>query len=63
MKATASEGSSTTYEVSGSDKLELEVKANANSWVRVRDEKGSSLKEGMMKKEKPFKEYYRSIAN
>lgn len=54
MKATASEGSSTTYEVSGSDKLELEVKANANSWVRVRDEKGSSLKEGMMKKGETF---------
>ena len=50
IKATASEGSSTTYEVSGSDKLELEVKASENSWVRVRDEKGSSLKEGMMKK-------------
>jgi len=54
IKATASEGSSTTYEVSGSDKLELEVKANANSWVRVRDEKGSSLKEGMMKKGETF---------
>lgn len=54
MKATASEGSSTTYEVSGSDKLELEVKANENSWVRVRDEKGSSLKEGMMKKGETF---------
>lgn len=54
MKATASEGSSTTYEVSGSDKLELEVKASANSWVRVRDEKGSSLKEGMMKKGETF---------
>ncbi|MCI4126154.1 DUF4115 domain-containing protein [Bacillus haynesii] len=54
IKATASEGSSTTYEVSGSDKLELEVKANENSWVRVRDEKGSSLKEGMMKKGETF---------
>ncbi|WP_319593070.1 helix-turn-helix domain-containing protein [Bacillus paralicheniformis] len=54
MKATSSEGSSTTYEVSGSDKLELEVKVSANSWVRVRDEKGSSLKEGMMKKGETF---------
>ncbi|MFB6497370.1 helix-turn-helix domain-containing protein [Bacillus haynesii] len=54
IKATASEGSSTTYELSGSDKLELEVKANENSWVRVRDEKGSSLKEGMMKKGETF---------
>ncbi|KJE31120.1 DUF4115 domain-containing protein [Bacillus licheniformis] len=54
IKATASEGSSTTYEVSGSDKLELEVKASENSWVRVRDEKGSSLKEGMMKKGETF---------
>ncbi|MCY7860577.1 DUF4115 domain-containing protein [Bacillus haynesii] len=54
IKATASEGSSTTYEVSGSDKLELEVKANENSWIRVRDEKGSSLKEGMMKKGETF---------
>ena len=54
IKATASEGSSTTYEVSGSDKLELEVKASENSWVRVRDKKGSSLKEGMMKKGETF---------
>ncbi|CAI8783985.1 Uncharacterized membrane protein YmfM [Bacillus licheniformis] len=54
IKATASEGSSTTYEVSGSDKLELEVKASENSWVIVRDEKGSSLKEGMMKKGETF---------
>ncbi|MFO6495495.1 MULTISPECIES: helix-turn-helix domain-containing protein [Bacillus] len=55
IKAAGSEGSSTTYEVSGADKLELEVKATADSWVRVRDAKGSSLKEGMMKKGETFK--------
>ncbi|MFT0800814.1 RodZ domain-containing protein [Bacillus swezeyi] len=54
IKAVSSEGTSTTYEVSGADKLELEVKASADSWVRVRDEKGSSLKEGMMKKGETF---------
>ncbi|MEC1260938.1 DUF4115 domain-containing protein [Bacillus swezeyi] len=54
IKAVSSEGTSTTYEISGADKLELEVKASADSWVRVRDEKGSSLKEGMMKKGETF---------
>ncbi|KMM52019.1 membrane protein [Bacillus glycinifermentans] len=54
IKAVNSQGSSTTYEVSGADKLELEVTTTADSWVRVRDAKGTSLKEGMMKKGDSF---------
>ncbi|MBU8786488.1 MULTISPECIES: helix-turn-helix domain-containing protein [Bacillus] len=54
IKAADSQGSSTTYEVSGADKLELEVTTTADSWVRVRDAKGTSLKEGMMKKGDSF---------
>ncbi|MDA1475473.1 helix-turn-helix domain-containing protein [Bacillus changyiensis] len=54
IKATDSKGSSTTYEVSGADKLELEMKATDKSWVRVQDGEGQSLKEGMMKKGETF---------
>ncbi|MDA7025792.1 DUF4115 domain-containing protein [Bacillus sp. CLL-7-23] len=54
IKATDSKGSSTTYEVSGADKLELEVKATEKVWIRVRDGEGQSLKEGMMKKGETF---------
>ncbi|NPC92643.1 helix-turn-helix domain-containing protein [Bacillus sp. WMMC1349] len=54
IKATDSKGSSTTYEVSGADKLELEMKATEKSWVRVQDGEGQSLKEGMMEKGETF---------
>ncbi|MCY9189651.1 RodZ family helix-turn-helix domain-containing protein [Bacillus sp. FSL K6-1005] len=55
MKATGTEGSVTTYEVSGADKIELELKASDSSWIRVRDENSSSLKEGTLKKEETYK--------
>ena len=54
IKTVSSQGSSTTYEVSGADKLELEVKTTGDSWVRVQDAKGNSLKEGTMKKGETF---------
>ncbi|WP_419900967.1 cell shape determination protein RodZ [Bacillus sp. S10C12M] len=55
IKAAGTEGSLTTYEVSGADKIELELKASDSSWVRVRDENSSSLKEGTLKKDETFK--------
>ncbi|WP_339192667.1 RodZ family helix-turn-helix domain-containing protein [Bacillus sp. FSL K6-1003] len=55
MKATGTEGSVTTYEVSGADKIELELKASDSSWIRVRDENSSSLKEGTLKKDETYK--------
>lgn len=57
VKATGTEGSVTTYEVSGADKIELELKASDNSWIRVRDENSSSLKEGTLKKTKRIKRH------
>ncbi|MCY7931261.1 cell shape determination protein RodZ, partial [Bacillus inaquosorum] len=55
IKAAGTEGSLTTYEVSGADKIELELKASDSSWVRVRDENSSSLKEGTLKKDETYK--------
>nr|WP_232460814.1 RodZ family helix-turn-helix domain-containing protein [Bacillus halotolerans] len=55
VKATGTEGSVTTYEVSGADKIELELKASDSSWIRVRDENSSSLKEGTLKKDETYK--------
>ncbi|PRS03756.1 cell shape determination protein RodZ [Bacillus halotolerans] len=55
VKETGTEGSVTTYEVSGADKIELELKASDNSWIRVRDENSSSLKEGTLKKDETYK--------
>ena len=55
VKATGTEGSVTTYELSGADKIELELKASDSSWIRVRDENSSSLKEGTLKKDETYK--------
>ncbi|OIS70436.1 hypothetical protein A4A36_10570 [Bacillus subtilis] len=55
IKAAGTEGSLTTYEVSGADKIELELKAADSSWIRVRDENSSSLKEGTLKKDETYK--------
>ncbi|MGV4320287.1 cell shape determination protein RodZ [Bacillus mojavensis] len=55
VKATGTEGSVTTYEVSGADKIVLELKASDSSWIRVRDENSSSLKEGTLKKDETYK--------
>ncbi|QIW79901.1 cell shape determination protein RodZ [Bacillus tequilensis] len=55
IKAAGTEGSLTTYEVSGTDKIELELKALDSSWIRVRDENSSSLKEGTLKKDETYK--------
>lgn len=55
IKAAGTEGSLTTYEVSGADKIELELKASDSSWIRVRDENSSSLKEGTLKKDETYK--------
>ncbi|WP_268482064.1 cell shape determination protein RodZ [Bacillus atrophaeus] len=55
IKATGTEGSATTYEVSGADKIELELAASDSAWIRVRDENSSSLKEGILKKGETYK--------
>ncbi|NTU26595.1 cell shape determination protein RodZ [Bacillus tequilensis] len=55
IKAAGTKGSLTTYEVSGTDKIELELKALDTSWIRVRDENSSSLKEGTLKKDETYK--------
>ncbi|WP_268531511.1 cell shape determination protein RodZ [Bacillus atrophaeus] len=55
IKATGTEGSETTYEVSGADKIELELAASDSAWIRVRDENSSSLKEGTLKKGETYK--------
>ncbi|WP_268506163.1 cell shape determination protein RodZ [Bacillus atrophaeus] len=55
IKATGTEGSATTYEVSGADKIELELAASDSAWIRVRDENSSSLKEGTLKKGETYK--------
>ncbi|WP_268477468.1 cell shape determination protein RodZ [Bacillus atrophaeus] len=55
IKATGTEGSATTYEVSGADKIELELDASDSAWIRVRDENSSSLKEGTLKKGETYK--------
>lgn len=55
IKATGTEGSATTYEVSGVDKIELELAASDSAWIRVRDENSSSLKEGTLKKGETYK--------
>ncbi|WP_268517924.1 cell shape determination protein RodZ [Bacillus atrophaeus] len=55
IKATGTEGSATTYEVSGADKIELELAASDSAWIRVRDENSSSLKEGTLKKDETYK--------
>nr|WP_276569960.1 RodZ family helix-turn-helix domain-containing protein [Bacillus atrophaeus] len=55
IKATGTEGPATTYEVSGADKIELELAASDSAWIRVRDENSSSLKEGTLKKGETYK--------
>lgn len=55
IKATGTEGSATTYEVSGADKIKLELAASDSAWIRVRDENSSSLKEGTLKKGETYK--------
>ncbi|MFJ5670935.1 helix-turn-helix domain-containing protein [Bacillus safensis] len=55
LKATNTEGSTTTYEVSGADKMELTISASQASWLRVRDESGKVLKMGELKDGESFK--------
>ncbi|NRF06292.1 helix-turn-helix domain-containing protein [Bacillus safensis] len=55
LKATNTEGSTTTYEVSGADEMELEISASQASWLRVRDESGKVLKMGELKDGESFK--------
>ncbi|MCP8950605.1 DUF4115 domain-containing protein [Bacillus safensis] len=55
LKATNTEGSTTTYEVSGADEMELKISASQASWLRVRDESGKVLKMGELKDGESFK--------
>lgn len=55
LKATNTEGSTTTYEVSGADEMELTISASQASWLRVRDESGKVLKMGELKDSESFK--------
>lgn len=55
LKATNTEGSTTTYEVSGADEMELKISASQASWLRVRDESGKVLKMGELKDGDSFK--------
>lgn len=55
LKATNTEGSTTTYEVSGADDMELTISATQASWLRVRDESGKVLKMGELKDGESFK--------
>lgn len=55
MKAANTEGSTTTYEVSGADEMELTISATKASWLRVRDESGKVLKMGELKDGESFK--------
>ncbi|MEH2999293.1 helix-turn-helix domain-containing protein [Bacillus pumilus] len=55
LKATNTEGSTTTYEVSGADEMELTISATKASWLRVRDESGKVLKMGELKDGESFK--------
>lgn len=55
IKATNTAGSTTTYEVSGADKMELTISATQASWLRVRDESGKVLKMGELKDRESFK--------
>ncbi|PIK28569.1 helix-turn-helix domain-containing protein [Bacillus pumilus] len=55
VKATNTEGSTTTYEVSGADEMELTISASQASWLRVRDESGKVLKMGELKDGESFK--------
>ncbi|MER3125020.1 helix-turn-helix domain-containing protein [Bacillus pumilus] len=55
LKATNTEGSTTTYEVTGADEMELTISATQTSWLRVRDESGKVLKMGELKDGESFK--------
>ncbi|MBD3858297.1 helix-turn-helix domain-containing protein [Bacillus sp. 28A-2] len=55
LKATNTEGSTTTYEVSGADEMKLTISATQASWLRVRDESGKVLKMGELKDGESFK--------
>nr|WP_286174430.1 DUF4115 domain-containing protein [Pseudomonas sp. ISL-88] len=55
IKAAGTEGSATSYKVSGADKFELELTASDSAWIRVRDDNGSSLKEGTLQKGETYK--------
>ncbi|WP_268418253.1 helix-turn-helix domain-containing protein [Bacillus altitudinis] len=55
LKATDTEGSTTTYEVSGAEEMELTISASQASWLRVRDESGKVLKMGELKDGESFK--------
>ncbi|MGA3879001.1 helix-turn-helix domain-containing protein [Bacillus pumilus] len=55
LKAANTEGSTTTYEVSGADEMELTISATKASWLRVRDESGKVLKMGELKDGESFK--------
>lgn len=55
LKAKNTEGSTTTYEVSGADEMELTISASQASWLRVRDESGKVLKMGELKDGESFK--------
>ncbi len=55
LKATNTEGSTTTYEVSVADEMELTISASQASWLRVRDESGKVLKMGELKDGESFK--------
>ncbi|MFB8734579.1 RodZ domain-containing protein [Bacillus sp. SL00103] len=49
------EGSTTTYEASGTEEMELTISATKASWARVRDESGKVLKMGELKDGESFK--------
>ncbi|PRS65960.1 helix-turn-helix domain-containing protein [Bacillus pumilus] len=55
LKAANTVGSTTTYEVSGADEMELTISATKASWLRVRDESGKVLKMGELKDGESFK--------
>ena len=63
IKAAGTEGSASSYNVSGADKYKLELIASDSAWIRVRDDSGGSLKEGTLQKAKPLKRRHGSKAD
>lgn len=63
IKAAGTEGSASSYNVSGADKYKLELIASDSAWIRVRDDSGGSLKEGTPQKAKLLKRRHGSKAD
>ncbi|MCD7033707.1 DUF4115 domain-containing protein [Metabacillus sp. GX 13764] len=52
IKVTKKLKTSATYEISGTDKLAIEMKASGSSWVSIKDQNGKTVFQGTLKKGK-----------